>query len=125
ATSCAPYCPAASARQRSGSPDAAATSAPAAIANKTSLETAAEPKRMRPCLEEQPTSCGGADASRAAAPATASTPVPIGSDDPVRGRVDAPIAVVVYSDFECPYCAKLVPVLEQLLRRHPEQIRLV
>lgn len=36
-----------------------------------------------------------------------SAPLPgVGAEDHVRGPVDAPL-VIVYSDFECPYCAAL------------------
>ena len=34
---------------------------------------------------------------------------------PVRGKADAPVTLVVFSDFECPWCAKLEPLLAQLL----------
>jgi protein-disulfide isomerase len=36
----------------------------------------------------------------------------------VRGPVDAPVTVVEYGDFECPYCGQAEPVLNELLREH-------
>jgi protein-disulfide isomerase len=36
--------------------------------------------------------------------------------DHVRGPVDAPVTVVEYGDFECPYCGRAEPVVRELLR---------
>jgi protein-disulfide isomerase len=41
--------------------------------------------------------------------------VPVSSSDHVRGRPDAPVTVVEYGDFECPYCAAARPVLHRLV----------
>lgn len=42
---------------------------------------------------------------------------------PQLGPKDAPIAVVVYSDFECPYCAEAAESVSQLLKKYPTQVR--
>jgi protein-disulfide isomerase len=36
--------------------------------------------------------------------------------DHVRGPIDAPVTVVEYGDFECPYCGQAEPVIRELLR---------
>jgi Na+/H+ antiporter NhaA len=36
--------------------------------------------------------------------------------DHMRGPVDAPVTVVEYGDFECPYCGQAEPVVRELLR---------
>jgi protein-disulfide isomerase len=36
--------------------------------------------------------------------------------DHMRGPVDAPVTVVEYGDFECPYCGMAEPVVRELLR---------
>jgi Na+/H+ antiporter NhaA len=36
--------------------------------------------------------------------------------DHVRGPADAPVTVLEYGDFECPYCGQAEPVLRELLR---------
>ncbi|SDM30612.1 Na+/H+ antiporter NhaA [Nonomuraea jiangxiensis] len=50
--------------------------------------------------------------------------VPVGPTDHVRGPADARVTIVEYGDFECPYCGRLHPVLEELLRKHAD-VRLV
>ena len=44
---------------------------------------------------------------------------------PVIGKLDAPVSVVAFLDFQCPYCAKVYPVLEQLLEKYPKDVKLV
>jgi protein-disulfide isomerase len=41
------------------------------------------------------------------------------------GNPDAPITVIEYTDFECPFCRQERDVLVELLRRHPKDVRLV
>jgi Na+/H+ antiporter NhaA len=40
--------------------------------------------------------------------------------DHLRGPVDAPVTVLEYGDFECPYCGQAEPVVRELLREHGE-----
>lgn len=44
---------------------------------------------------------------------------------PTRGAPMAPVTIVEFSDFECPYCGQAHPVLKRLLREHEGQVRLV
>ena len=44
---------------------------------------------------------------------------------PVRGRQDAPVTIVEFSDFQCPFCHQVIPVLERVLARHPNDVRLI
>ena len=43
----------------------------------------------------------------------------------VLGNPDAPVTVLEYADFECPYCAAAAPVLKQLVEESQGQVRLV
>jgi Na+/H+ antiporter NhaA len=38
--------------------------------------------------------------------------------DHIRGPLDAPVTVLEYGDFECPYCGQAEPVVRELLREH-------
>ena len=44
---------------------------------------------------------------------------------PVRGDVKAPVTIVEFSDFHCPYCRAVQPALLQLLAKYPGRVRLV
>jgi protein-disulfide isomerase len=44
---------------------------------------------------------------------------------PFRGPADAPVTIVEFSDFHCPFCRRVQPTLNELLKRYPEQVKLV
>jgi protein-disulfide isomerase len=50
---------------------------------------------------------------------------PVGPDDHVRGPADAPVTLVEYGDFECPYCGQAYPVVRAVEKAYPKQLRLV
>ena len=43
----------------------------------------------------------------------------------VKGKKDAPVTIVEFSDFQCPYCARLQPTLKQVLAAYPNDVNLV
>lgn len=49
----------------------------------------------------------------------------LGPMDPVVGKADAPITVIAFSDYRCPYCRDLSHTLDQLLERFPNDVRIV
>ena len=51
--------------------------------------------------------------------------IPITPEDPVRGPKNAPVTIVEFSDFQCPYCGRVQPVIERLLKKYPTQVRLI
>jgi protein-disulfide isomerase len=51
-------------------------------------------------------------------------PVNIGSDH-IRGSINAPITIVEYGDYECPYTAMAYPVVKEIMRQFDEKIYFV
>jgi protein-disulfide isomerase len=51
--------------------------------------------------------------------------VSVKADGPSRGRADAPVTVVVFSDFQCPYCRSAGPSVRRLLDAYKDDVRLV
>jgi protein-disulfide isomerase len=65
-------------------------------------------------------------ASAAGAWDDSESPVPISSKDPMWGKRDAPVTVVVYSDFQCPFCSRVEPTLDQVRTTYgPDKVRMV
>jgi protein-disulfide isomerase len=46
-------------------------------------------------------------------------------DDPVKGPAAAPITIVEFSDFQCPYCARVNPTLKQIEEKYADKVRVV
>jgi len=51
--------------------------------------------------------------------------VPVDPGDPARGPADAPVTIVEFADFQCPFCARVQATLAELERRYPGKLRLV
>lgn len=46
-------------------------------------------------------------------------------DDPQTGPKDAPLVIVEFSDFQCPFCRQAFPILRELVTRYPNEIRFI
>lgn len=51
--------------------------------------------------------------------------VAVRPDDPRLGPEHAPVTLVLFADFECPFCNKLRPTLDVLRKRYKDDIRVV
>jgi protein-disulfide isomerase len=50
---------------------------------------------------------------------------PVGANDHVQGAANAPVTLVEYGDYECPYCGEAYPVVKALQERLGDQMRFV
>ncbi|MEK6281333.1 MAG: thioredoxin domain-containing protein [Acidobacteriota bacterium] len=46
-------------------------------------------------------------------------------DDPSRGDANAPVTIVEFTDFQCPSCASMHPIIEDVLKAYGNKVRLV
>lgn len=46
-------------------------------------------------------------------------------DSPIKGDPNAPVTLVEFSDFECPFCARADPGIKELAAKYPQKLRLV
>jgi protein-disulfide isomerase len=51
--------------------------------------------------------------------------LPVRPDDPMRGNPRAPVTVVLFSDFQCPFCSRVNPTLQQVERAYGDKVRVV
>jgi protein-disulfide isomerase len=49
----------------------------------------------------------------------------VGPNDHVSGNADAPITLVEYGDYQCPYCGMAYPIVKELQRELGDSLRLV
>jgi len=50
---------------------------------------------------------------------------PVGGDDHSAGPADAPVTLVEYGDYECPYCGEAYPIVKQLQEAMGDRLRFV
>jgi protein-disulfide isomerase len=62
---------------------------------------------------------------QAAAAAAAPAAIDLRPDDPVRGNPKAPVTIVLFSDFQCPFCARVGPTLDEAQRAYGDKVRVV
>ena len=49
--------------------------------------------------------------------------VPI-DDAPVKGSANAPVTIVEFSDFQCPFCSRVEPTLKQVEQDYPGKVKI-
>ncbi|MBI4407610.1 MAG: DsbA family protein [Candidatus Kerfeldbacteria bacterium] len=50
---------------------------------------------------------------------------PDADDDPYLGHVDAAVEIIAFEDFQCPFCKTAEPILEDVYRLYPNDVKVV
>lgn len=87
-------------------------SAVTADANQTSAPEPAKTQSAKPVAGTTDTVCVINDSS-------------VNENDWTFGPASSSITIIEYSDFQCPYCAKTSPVLQQLAEKYPNDVQIV
>jgi protein-disulfide isomerase len=51
--------------------------------------------------------------------------VTVRPDDPVEGPASAPVTIVEFSDFQCPFCSKVLPTIEEVQKAYGDKVRVL
>ena len=51
--------------------------------------------------------------------------IPVSANDHSEGSPDAPLTLVEYGDYECPYCGEAYPIVKRLQRHFGKKLRFV
>jgi protein-disulfide isomerase len=51
--------------------------------------------------------------------------IAIAADDPSLGPANAPVTIVEFSDFQCPFCQRVVPTIKQIKAKYGDRVRIV
>jgi protein-disulfide isomerase len=45
------------------------------------------------------------------------------ADSAIRGPKDAPVTITMFSDFQCPFCQQAIPMVDEVLKAYPNDVR--
>ena len=51
--------------------------------------------------------------------------IPVGERDHIQGPADAPVTLVEYGDYECPYCGRAYPIVKRVQHHMGDRLRFV
>ncbi len=73
-----------------------------------------------------PAPAGAAAQPEAAAPdADRVYDIAVPRNAPTRGAANAPVTIQIFSDFQCPFCSRVGPTIEQIMETYAGRVRLV
>ncbi len=81
----------------------------------------------RPSGQAAPGGCGGAGNPSAANQPPAEDMNKVYSLNvgatPVKGKIDAPVMITMFADFECPFCARFYEPIKEVLNAYPDKVK--
>ena len=51
--------------------------------------------------------------------------IEVSAEGPALGPADAPVTIVEFSDYECPFCKRADPTVTEVMKKYPDKVRLV
>jgi protein-disulfide isomerase len=51
--------------------------------------------------------------------------IEVTADDPSIGPASAPVTLIEFSDFQCPFCQRVAPTLKQVKQKYGDKVRVV
>ncbi len=84
------------------------------------LASGTKPEKLYDKLQEQAALPTAGSSGAAAAPAVQK--IVLGSA-PVKGAKNAPVTIVEFSDFQCPYCGRAVPTLKAIEEQYGDKVK--
>jgi len=51
--------------------------------------------------------------------------IEVAADDPSIGPASAPVTLIEFSDFQCPFCQRVAPTLKQVKQKYGDKVRVV
>jgi protein-disulfide isomerase len=51
--------------------------------------------------------------------------VEVAAEGPAKGPANAPVTIVEFSDFQCPFCSRVVPTIEEVHKKYGDKVRVV
>ena len=43
----------------------------------------------------------------------------VAEDDPIKGPKDAPVTMIIFSEFQCPFCKRVKPTMDEIEKENP------
>lgn len=78
----------------------------------TGTDTNGDNQPTQPAQPTQPDAAGKVD-------------VKVASSDHIRGNKNAPITIMEFSDYQCPFCSRFHDTMKQVMAKYPNQVRWV
>jgi protein-disulfide isomerase len=76
-------------------------------------------------LDRENKGSGGSPQAQAPAPPAGPKKVPIPAHSPRKGPKNTKVTIVAFSDFQCPFCSRAVPVLKEIEENYPKDVAVV